>query len=344
MGRKRRSKTDQPGQPVNRIDALVKGLQREGRISELEPELLKFDPASLEGMEKESWHHLYGVAAFEKENHSLAFERFQEGLRQCPESAVLSFAIGQEYEYRGDIENMFAHFDRAKFPRISARYALAQARYAYLWNRNRKGLAYVEPLVDVYLQLKILDGTFLHIRGLPLFDETWAYLAAFHYLLGDLAGLKTLTDRAERACSDFDFERLRLKLDGIESGDYSALMVRLQADIKEAAENGRPTGYLTLQLKVLQGQEEDDPAAAGRALHAIEFAENDFAWLVDMRRLAQCELASRAGDAKREQDLQSDFFQRQPMLFEPDHALNFNLLEYQESLKGWYQESVKARR
>jgi hypothetical protein len=81
MGSKRSSKTDQPGQPVNRIDALVNELQREGRISELEPELLKFDPASLQGMAKESWHHLLGVAAFEKGNHSLAFERFQEGLR-----------------------------------------------------------------------------------------------------------------------------------------------------------------------------------------------------------------------------------------------------------------------
>lgn len=341
MSGKRKGKAGSTEQPVNRIDALVSNLQTEGRVSALEAELLKFDPATLEGVEKESWHHFYGVAAFQQANRPLAFARFQEGLRQCPESAVLSFAMGQEFEYKGDIENMFAHFDKADFPRISARYALAQARFAYLWNRNRKGLAYVEPLVDVYLRLKILDGTFLHIRGLPFFDETWAYLAAFHYLLGDLAGLKTLTDSAERACSDFDFERLRLKLNGIETGDYSGFKERLQSDVAEAAQNGWPAGYLTLQLRILEAQSEDDPAAAGNILDSLTFAENDFTWLEDMRLLARCELAQRAEDQAREAELLAEFFPRQPLLFEPDNAINFNLLVYQESLKEWYQKTRK---
>lgn len=341
MSKKYKTRTQQTARSVNRIDALANKLQEEGRIAELEPELLKFNPASLEELEKESWYHLYGVASFQAGNRPQAFERFQEGLRQCPDSALLTFAMGQEYEYEADIESMFACFDRSKFPLISARYALAQARFAYLWNRNNKGLGYVQPLVDVYLKLKILDGTFLHIRGLPFFEETWSYMAAFHYLLGDTAALKTLTDRAERACSDFDFERLHLRLQGIETGDYSALKERLQAEVAEATQNGWPAGYLTLQHCVLEAQSAADPVAAENALDAVSFADHDFTWLDDMRLLAKCELAHRAENRSREAGLKADFLRRQPLLFEPDNAIDFNLLAYQETLKGLYQKSRK---
>jgi hypothetical protein len=334
-------KKSQPALQENRIDALANRMQKEGELDQLEPELLKYDPASLQGAEKESWYHLYGIVSFQAENHPQAFERFQEGLRQCPDSAVLAFALGQEYEYKAEIQTMLEYFDRAKFPRITAAYTLAKARYAYLWNRNMKGLEYVQPVMDIYFRLKILDSTFLYMRGMPFFEQTWAYMAAFHYLLGDTAGLKTLTDRAERACSDFDFPRLRLKLGAIETGDHFPLKERLTADVAEATQNGWPVGYLTLQLRVLEAQSEDDTVAAERLLDAVEFAENDFPWLDDMRMLAKCELANRAQDEARESELLAEFFKRQPMIFEPDNAINFNLLAYQEKLKGKYQ---KARR
>ena len=344
MFEKRKKKTSQPAQTNNRISELADRLQKEGKVADLEQELLKFDPASLAGVEKESWHHLYGVVSFHAGNRAQAFERFQEGLRQCPDSAVLSFALGQEYEVRADLENMFAHFDRAKFPAITAAYALAEARYAYLWNRNTKGLSYVEPVMAVYFHLKILDGTFLYIRGMPFFDQTWAYMAAFHVLLDDMPGLKTLTDRAEAACSDYDFERLRLKLRGIEIGDYSEFKERLKTSIAEATTNGWPAGCLSLQYHVLEAQSEPDPVAAGRALDAVRFAPNDFPWLEDMRLLAKCELAHRAHQEAREAELRAQFFKRQPLLFEPDNALDFNLLAYQENLKGQYRKSIKEHR
>lgn len=331
-------KKSQPAPQENRIDALANRLQKEGKLADLEPELLKYDPASLQGAEKESWYHIYGIVSFQAGNRAAAFERFQEGLRQCPDSPVLAFALGQEYEYKAQIQTMLEYFDRAKFPRITTAYTLAKARYAYLWNRNMKGLDYVQPVMDAYFRIKILDSTFLYIRGMPFFGQTWAYMAAFHYLLGDTPGLKTLTDRAERACSDFDFPRLRLKLNAIETGDSSALIERLKADVAEAAQNGWPVGYLTLQLRVLEAQAEGDPVAAERRLDSVQFASNDFPWLEDMRLLSRCELANRAGDEAREGELQAQFFKRQPMLFEPDNAINFNLLAYQEKLKKRYQK------
>ena len=335
-------KTARPAHQENRIDVLANRLQKEGKLAELEPELLKYDPSSLQGTEKESWYHIYGIVAFQAGNRAQAFERLQEGLRQCPDSAVLAFALGQEYEYKAEIQSMLEHFDRAPFPRISAAYTLAKARYAYLWSRNMKGLEYVQPVMDIYFRLKILDSTFLYIRGMPFFEQTWAYMAAFHYLLGDTAGLRTLTDRAERACSDFDFPRLRLKLNAIETRDCSALKERLGADVTEATQNRWPTGYLTLQLRVLEAQSEDNPVAAERVLDSVQFAANDFPWLRDMRLLARCELANRAEDQAREAELQAQFFKKQPLLFEPDNAINFNLLAYQEKLKGRYQKTRRG--
>ena len=72
-----------------------------------------------------------------------------------------------------------ACFDKAVFPKAPAVFALAEARYAYLWDRTDKGWSYTEPLMPVYFSLKNLDTTFLHIRGLPFFQQTWSYLAAF---------------------------------------------------------------------------------------------------------------------------------------------------------------------
>jgi hypothetical protein len=336
-------KKQNPAPQENRIDALVGQLQKEGRLPDLEPELRKFDPTSLEGMEQESWHHYYGIVSFLAGNRAQAFERFQEGLRICRNSAKLSFSLGQEYEYKADIENMFACSDRAKFPGISGAYVMAQARFAYLWNRNTKGIEYLQPLVEVCRRLRILDGTFLYIRQIPDFDQIWSTKAAFHYLLGDVPGLRVMTEHMERTCLDFDFERLRLKLTGMETGDDSPLQERLRADIADATKNGWPTGYLKLQLRVLEAQSEDDPEAAERTLDAVEFDENDYPWLDDMRLLAKCELAQRAGEEAREAGLQTEFFKRQPMLFEPHNAINFNLLVYQENLKAWYRKSASAR-
>jgi hypothetical protein len=56
-----------------------------------------------------------------------------------------------------------------------------------------------------------------------------------------------------------------------------------------------------------------------------------------MRVLARAEVAGRFGHADKESQLQGEFLQRQATLFEPDHALNFHLLVYQEKLKPRYQ-------
>src|SRR3989304_8255928 len=102
MSRKRKKKSEPPIQSENRIDALANRLQQGSRIHELESELAKFDPDSLQDAEKESWYHLYGIVPFQQGNRPLAFERFQEGVKQCPDSGFLLFSLGQEHEFRGE--------------------------------------------------------------------------------------------------------------------------------------------------------------------------------------------------------------------------------------------------
>ncbi|MHC4556360.1 MAG: hypothetical protein ACYS80_03535 [Planctomycetota bacterium] len=336
---KRKQKNPAPAPVQNRIDDLANKLQQEGKIDQLEMELLKFDPETLEGAEKESWYHMYGIVPFRQGNRDLAFQRFQDGLKHCPDSASLCFSLGQEYEFRAETDQMFKCFDRAKFPNIPAQYALAQARYAYLWNQYEKTISYVEPLIPVYFELKILDDTFLHIRGIPFFSQTWAYLAALNLLIGDLSELKALTIRAEAECSDFNFAYLEAELKGIESGDFSDLEQMLKSSVTESGKNNWPSGCYSMRLSILKSQTTDSLEEVERILDSVVLHEKDFPWLDDMRLLAKCELAHRAPDPGKEEALQKQFVKRQPLLFEPDNAINFNLLNYQENLKGWYQDN-----
>lgn len=339
---KRKPKDTDFHPPGNRISALADRLEQEGRIGDLEQELHKFDPTHLDGAERESWHHLHGSVPFRQGNRPLAFERFLEGVRDCPDSGCLQFGLGQEYEFRGEPERMFDCFDKALFPGVPASYALAQARYAYLWDRTDKGWSYLEPLLDLYFDLKILDSTFLFMRGIPFFQQTWDYLAAFSQLKGNFERLRQITARVESDCQDIDVTYLRAELAGAEVGDFAAVKERLCSSIQNSREHGFDHGYQDLRLHVLLAQEARDEQEAVRLLDSVELTPDDFPWLADIRVLAKCEQARKAGAASREADLIEEFLSRQPLLFEPDHAVNFNLLRYQENLKEIYQSRRRA--
>lgn len=335
--RKKKQESTPPGE--NRIDAIANRLQQEGKIDQLEVELGKVDPNSLEGAERESWYQLHGIVPFQQGNRSLAFERFQEGVRQCPDSAFMLFSLGQEHEFRGEIDQMCECFDKALFPKVPAQYALAEARYAYLWGRTDKGWSYVDPLMPVYFDLKILDTTFLHIRGLPFFQQSWAYLAAFSQLDGDFAKLNDLTSRAESECSDLDFDYLKAELEGFQSGDFSVLKEKLSSSIQESESSNFPCGYQSMRLNILLAQDAEDTQEAMRLLESVTLAPNDFPWLDDIRLLAKCEQAHKTGNADQEKQLRSEFMTKQPMLFEPDNAINFNLLKYQQNLMDDFRKT-----
>jgi hypothetical protein len=245
---------------------------------------------------------------------------------------MITFSLGQEHEYIGDTATMFALFDRARFPRVPASYALAQSRYAYLWGDIERALSYVEPVLEMHYKLVIADDTFLYMRGMPFFSQTWAYMAAFCELKGDLARLEAVTENAASRLKDYDSSRLKYFLSCMRTGDFSAY----------AAHPNGGTGYERAKAAVILSLRASSLDLAHEVLEGVQFAANDFPWLGDMILLARCE-ANHRFDPSAEPALVESFFLRQPLLFEPDHAVNFRVVSYQETLKQLYQSRRRTQ-
>jgi hypothetical protein len=82
--------------------------------------------------------------------------------------------------------------------------------------------------------------------------------------------------------------------------------------------------------------------AALAELDAVQLTSKDHGWLADIRTLARAELFRRFEMPDRERAALSEFWPRQAMLFEPNHAFNFGFIEYQETLKPHYQSQRHA--
>ena len=97
-------------------------------------------------------------------------------------------------------------------------------------------------------------------------------------------------------------------------------------------------GYTQMRMNFLLAQSVTIEEEALQLIAINELSENDFQWPENIRLLAKCEVASRFGNQKLEKQFQTEFFKRQPQLVEPDLALDFFLLDYQEKLKKIYQK------
>jgi tetratricopeptide (TPR) repeat protein len=315
------------------VEELANGLFRQGKVADLESELDKLDRTDLSESELESWYYFRGVVAFRRRNRPLAMLRFKEAHEAFPKSAEIAFSLGQEYEGVGDVDSMFKLFDSALFPNISARYALMQSRYSYLWGELQRAVFYIQPILDAHFRLGIADDTFLWMRGMPFFTQTWAYMAAFAELTGDFGSLEALT---EKAVSDLECNPTYLT-------DFLSCMKQNDFSRYEAYPDCG-TGYERTRAAVIHAQRQEEYPKAQEILESVKLAEDDFPWLNDILLLARCEAAHRF-DPKAEAELVDRFLLRQQLLFEPDNAVNFRLLEYQELLKPIYQarRRVKAQ-
>jgi hypothetical protein len=319
--------------PVDRVDDIANRLYREGRTSELERELLKLDPATLPQHEQESWWHLYGITAFQQGRDSEALTRFQEAHRRFPDSASITFGLGQQYLRTRAIEEGFALFRTCKFPALSREFALAQARYAYLWNRYQDGLLFIRPFSEAYKQLKIMDDHFLYMRGLPFFGQWWSYLAALSILSGDTTELEEATRHAVRTFRDYDFDSLQTELAAYRDDKPDLLLGPLEKRLASMNTGQFPSGYIRMSIGVVKARAASTLEAAEGVLNGVTLSQQDFGWLEDVRTLALAEAASRFGASDLENQRIESFLARQQLLFEPDIALNFHLLRYQERLK-----------
>ncbi|MBN2082265.1 hypothetical protein JW859_08665 [bacterium] len=321
-----------PDPDRDRIDELASRLSEAGKLDRLEIELLRKNTRGLTARERESWHHLYGICAFRRGEHQLALERFQHGLEACQYSPLIRFSLAQEYIFLGEPAQAFKLFDLCRFPGISSQYALAMSRYAYLFSEYARGIKYIQPLIDTYLNLKILDDNFLFMRALPFFSETWAYLAVHGKLSGQLELLTEITTTVRRTCCDYDFARLELELEAVLTGSHARLAAHIAERSAEARQAGWPAEYLEATLAVWDAQAAGSYEQAAGILTSWQPGPDAPPWLDDVRLLAKAQAAHRCERPEAER-LAAEFFLRQPQLFEPSHALNFRFVEYQEVLK-----------
>jgi tetratricopeptide (TPR) repeat protein len=323
------------------VDQVAKKFGRTGDVETLERELRRMKPADLAAKERESWYFMWGIAAFRAGDYGEALRRFETGLAAVPTSGQIAFSLGQEYERTGDVDRAFALFDRFLFPAVSAAYALAAARYAYLWNEFTRGTAYVLPIFDAYFALGIADDHFLYVRGLPFYSQTWGYLAAFSEVRGDFGELAQITAKSKASLSDYEFSHLEDFLAAVEEGNFGRLFESIRSRNAEARRAGRPNGYLEMQAAALQALEIEatgDPAP----LTSVVLGESDFRWLDDIRTACLAALAARRGDSAELEQHTNHFMARQPMLFEPDLAFTFRILAFQETIKARYRATRRT--
>ena len=213
---------------------------------------------------------------------------------------------------------------------------LAIARYYYLWDRYHLGQQTIQPIFDAYYQLKIVDDTFLYLRGLPTFDEAFGYRAAFGQLMGRHDEARAELAHARAELSDGSFDHLGLILEATASGDWQPVLTDLEQRIDALAAEF-PSGTLRMRRAVLRSRTARTIAAARRELDAVELGSDDHAWLADIRALARAEAAYRLGARAEEKAALAEFWPKQGLLFEPNHAFNFGFLVYQETLKPTYR-------
>jgi len=324
------------------VDQVIERLFKEHRTTEMEAELRKFNPDKLRGKEKETWHLYWGIAAFQRGDRQEAFSRFDKGHKECPESDQITFSLGQEYEARAEPQKMAALFRACSFPKISAQHLLAASRYCYLWDLFDDGMHFLDPIRAAYFQLGIADDHFVYIRGLPFFGQTWSYILCFCALRNDFTVIEDFTSKARESLSDYDFDYLIPTLRCYQTHSFQDNIEELERHLQNADQRF-PQGYQRTQLACLRAVTLDDHARADECLSEVVLTDKDFRWLADVILIHRARLAEKTGDTGREALLIREFISKQPLLFEPDHAVNFAFLDYQEKIKHRYREIKKSQ-
>ena len=321
-----------PGQ----IDELVNEYGPKGRWSELRLLLDRLNRERLSKPELERWYHARGIVEYRTDQRTRASEIFQEGLKHFPNSGWLNYGLGQEYEFQGRPDDMVACFQRVRLTDVGSHAILAIARYHYLWDQLALGQQAIQPIFDAYYDLKIVDDTFLYLRGLPMFSVAFGYRATVAHLSGQIDGARSELARARSELADYNFESHHLDLEATATGDWQPVINDLDGTI-ESLDARLPSGSLRMKRAVLSSRQAATVEAAAAELDAVEVTKNDHLWLNDVRVLARAEACRRLGDAAGEKAALDRFWPKQPLLFEPNHAFSFGSLDYQERLKPDYR-------
>jgi hypothetical protein len=147
--------------------------------------------------------------------------------------------------------------------------------------------------------------------------------------------VKPFTNESAANLTDPDLVGHKLLLKCFRNAEFVPFAEKLRGSIQENLKQNWPIGFLNMQLAGLIVDLERDFSTAEKSISTIQLKPNDFPWLEDVRTilLAKLNHKHRRSD---EEKYKLQFLQKQNLLFEPDHAVSFFLLEYQELLKANY--------
>lgn len=326
---------------MDRVSVWAKPLLERGAFEEVFSGLTRFEKERLDAAELLAWYELRGAAAYRLGRRMEARRAFEEGVGRLPDAGTLRFGLGQEFEALGDIAGARREWEHVSLTNATAQHLLTIARYLYLWDHPKDARRTLTPIFDAYYRVKIMDDTFLYIRGLPFYATTFETFAACAVLEGDVAIALAELDRATKQLSDYDFGSLREIALAHQSGDWQRV---LASDENAIAKWGTrfPSGMPRVRRAAILSRIAPSLATAIAAIDEVHLAPNDFAWLEDVRTLLRAEAAHRFADALLEQRHLATFLERQAMLFEPHWAFDFGFLRYQETLKAGYQRGKRG--
>jgi tetratricopeptide (TPR) repeat protein len=329
-----KEKSTQKNEPErNIVDEMAASFNLGDKIEVLETKLEKLSDTELSSEELESWHHLYGICAFQRGDHQEALERFKNGNQLFPENAQIKFSLAQEYIYTHQPGEAFPMFDECMFPRVPREYGLAMSRYAYLFGEYERGIKYLEKFFELYRKIKVLDDHFLYVRGLPFFGTAWSHLSAHYVLAGKVKEIFKILKELSSVCHDYHFEFLGRELEALVNDDYSDLLPSLEKKREEILAFNLPSGYHDMKIAVVKSGLRETYQESISTLDSVVLTEKDHPWLEDVRVLAKAENANRFGESLEEGKFLDRFLTNQPLLLEPDHAVSFGFLRYQELIK-----------
>ncbi len=295
-----------------------------------QPEWQAANGGALTPQELEAWAHAWGIAALRSGDSLEALKRFEKAYEQYSESQDIRYSLAQQCEQVGLVERAFELFDQQLFPEIPVHFAQVQVHCAYLWDRHEQGRAYLRPILDAYLEMGDLDSHLMFMRGLPPLETIWGCAAAIAKLSGEWEELESFTQKLEAKNEEFQDGWLSERLNSLRDGTALELDSVMECDPSD--------NYPRLRKAIALARSDKELGQAQARLDKILIGRQDPEWLHPVKRIALAEVGQCFSDQEMESEHKQAFLEALPLLLEPNIALEFHLLEYQERLKAEYRE------
>ena len=311
----------------------------------LKAKLNEIKEEDLKPIELESLFDMKGVLEARFGNINRAIKSYEDACEKIPDSLDLNYKLALLLEKNGEMDTAFKYFSKVALDGdLNVYITLTIVRLYYLWGYYTEGLELIQSILKDYYEMGIIDDHLVSQRGYPFYGEIFANLAVFAKLTKNLNLAFEEIEKAKKELKSYPFERLEYELNHLMSEDWTERTEALKKELKQLKEHKSPLGYnLVLQalIKARQASSYDD---AIQYLSLVKITEYNFPWLKDIINFGKAEAANRFNKNDDEQKYQTEFFKKQPLLFEPNHVFRFGLTEYQEKLKKIYQTMKRDSR